>query len=217
MNTYLDFSFTWNVSFTDLPLKRSTLVGSIAYLVGFVFFGIATMGTVDTVLGTKVTGEYADPTPLGQILVEAPSDWIVSGWLYYNAHFVPTSLPTADAQNGFATLTNLNFLNEIGGILLAPYLIPPLLLICAGYVVARTSRTSGVTGERNAGASITLGYFPLFLAGAFFLTAKAGNSPAVGSPDGLQTIFFGLLFPLLFGAIGGAVAERRSDDSENHP
>ncbi|WP_458208411.1 transporter [Haladaptatus sp. NG-SE-30] len=199
------------MSFTHLPLRRAAPAGIVAYVVGYLVTLGATAGRVGTVMALEVPGEYLDATPLGQIFGSTPPQWVVSGWLFYNAHFVPTSLPTADAMNGLGRLTNQNLLTEVGGSLLVLYLLPPLLLVGAGYLVVKTGTVSGANGPRNAGASVAVGYVPLFVVVAFIVTADAVNGPITASPAGIPAIFLGLVYPLVFGAVGGILAEHRAE------
>ncbi|QCJ47918.1 MULTISPECIES: hypothetical protein [Haloprofundus] len=198
---------------THLPLRRSASVGAVVYAVGYAVALVATAGYAGAVAAVEVAGETTDAAPLGEILGVDPASWITSGWLFYNAHLVPTSVPIADAVNGLGGLTNRSLLATLGGPLYALYLLPPLLLLAAGYVVVRTSETPGENGARNAGASVVAGYFPLFLLGAFVFTVGAADARTVASPAGLPSVFLGLVYPLVFGSIGGLVAGRRATAS----
>lgn len=205
------------MAFTDLPLKRSAPLGVGAYVLGYLLTVAATSGRVGEVMNIAVTGEYADSAPLGQLLGVQPPSWVVGGWLFYNAHLVPTSVPTADAANGMARLTNRSLLDSLGGPLLALYLLPPLLLAAAGYLVVRSGSTFGASGERNAGASVAVGYVPAFVLGAFVFDASAATASVTATPAGLSTIFFGLGYAVVFGAVGGMLAERRSGPASDAP
>ncbi|WP_327051592.1 hypothetical protein [Halomicrococcus gelatinilyticus] len=205
------------MAFTDLPLKRSAPLGVGAYVLGYLLAVAVTGGRVDEVMRIEIAGEYADPAPLAQILGSQSPSWVVNGWLFYNAHFVPTSLPTADAVNGMAHLTNRNLLSSLGGPLLALYLLPPLLLLGSGYLVVRSGSTFGANGVRNAGASVAVGYVPAFVLGAFVFDASAATASVTATPAGLSTIFFGFGYPVAFGAVGGMLAERRSDPASDAP
>ncbi len=161
-------------------------------------------------MAIKIPGKYLAATPLAQLFGSSPSGWTVSGWLFYNAHFVPIHLPTADTVNGLARFTNQSLLRLVGGPVLLVYLIPPLLLTCAGYLTVQYANTPGANGERNSGASIVAGYFPLFLVGSFLFRASAANAPVTAAPDVIYTIFLGLAYPILCGALGGLLSKRRA-------
>lgn len=204
---------------THLPLRRSAPMGIIAYVVGYVLTVGATVGRVDEIMAIEMPGtvEHIDPASLGQIFGSAPPSWVVGGWIFYNTHFVPTSLPTADAMNGMSMLTNQSLLMTLGGLLLILYLLPPLLLLAAGYLAVQSGNTPGANGARNTGASVVVGYFPVFLLGAFILTANAATAATVASPAGLRAVFLGLVYPTVFGALGGMLAEWRSEPSADTP
>jgi hypothetical protein len=194
---------------TDLPLRRSIPAGLDADVLGYVIAVGATVGGVGAVTRIEMTGLYRDPTPLGGLLATTPSEWVVGGWLFYDAHLIPTSLPTADVGAGMARLTNRHLLLDLGGPLFALYLLPPLVLIATGYLVARVGETYGARGDTFAGASVAAGYGPLVILSAFLLTAEAGLAGVVASPVGLQSVFLGIGYPLVFGAIGGTIADYR--------
>ena len=207
------------MAFTHVPLRRSVPVGVVTYVLGYLLTVGATANRVEEVMAIEMPGtvEHIDPASLGQIFGSTPPSWVVGGWLFYNAHFVPTGLPTADSLNGIGKLTNRTILTTIGGPTLALYLLPPVLLVAGGYLVARTAETYGANGERTAGASIVVGYFPVFLLGAFVLTASPANASVVASPADLPAIFFGLVYPVVFGAIGGVLADRHGESESANP
>lgn len=208
------------MAFTHLPLRRSAPVGILAYVVGYTLTLGATVGRISEVVAIEMsaTVEHVASAPLGQIFGSTPPSWVVGGWFFYNAHFVPTSLPTADPMNGIRVLTNRSLLSTLGWPFVAIYLLPPLLLLAGGYFVAQTGNTSGVNGTRNGGASIVVGYLPVFLFGAFVFTANSATGGVVASPAGLPAVFLGLVYPVVFGALGGTLAdwhgESASDTSE---
>lgn len=194
---------------TNLPLRRSIPAGIGAYVIGYLIAVGANVGRVGAVTGIEMTGRYRDPTSLGQLLVTTPSEWVVGGWLFYDAHLIPTSLPTADVGAGMMRLTNRHLLLDLGGPVLALYLLPPLVLIATGYLVARVGETHGAQGQTFAGASVALGYGLAVILGAFLLTAKAGQARVTASPAGLPSVFLGVGYPLVLGAIGGTIADYR--------
>ncbi len=196
------------MAFTHLPLERSVLAGVVAYIVGLVTTAALTVGRTAAVLAVEIDGRYREPVPLGEILGTPPSDIAISGWLFYNAQFISTTVPSADSLGGVNRLTAVNLLREVGGIPLVLFLIVPLLLIGAGYAVVPVSETPGANGARNAGASIAAGYVACSLVGAFIFEASAANAAATASPAGIPTVFVSGGYALVFGAIGGLVADR---------
>lgn len=100
------------------------------------------------------------------------------------------------------TLT-IDLVARFGGPYQALYLVPPVVLVVTGYVVARYGETVGVRGEDYAGASIVLGYLPCAVAGGLLYTV---GHPAVG-PQLLSTFFVaGGVYPVFFGWFGGRTA-----------
>lgn len=199
------------VAFTYLPLRRTVPVGVAAYLLGYLVTVAATFGRVSTVVSVRIAGTYESSSTLGEILGTAPSVWTVGGWLFYNAHLVPTSVPTADSLHGMAGLASRNLLLAVSdGLLLLP-LVPLVVLPAAGYLVVRLGATHVIHGGVKTGASVAVGYVPLFLLGAFLLTAPAADSRAVANPHGILTVFVGLVYVPVLGALGGYLAELRTE------
>lgn len=194
------------MAFTDLPLRRSIPAGMSAFILGYLFTVAVSGSRGRAVMGVTVTGEFVEEATLGEILGTTPSSTVLGGWLFYNAQFIPTSVPTADAINGMGNLANRSLLLAVDGGLLALFVVPFVLLVTAGYLTVRTGPTHGVRGETYGGASVAAGYLPLLIGGAFLLTANVPNAPSVASPDGLQTTFIGLGYSLLAGAVGGKLA-----------
>lgn len=196
------------MAFTDLPLRRSIPLGVVAHLVGYVMTVAAVSGRVPEVLAVEVTGDFVASATLGEVFGSAPSPWIVGGWLFYNAQLIPTSVPTADALNGFGRLTNRSLLLAVDGAFLGLVVVPLAAVLAAGYVTVRTGPTYGVRGATYGGASVVLGYLPPLVIGAFVLSAPVPGAPSVASPPGIPTVFVGLLYATVIGAVGGRLGER---------
>lgn len=195
------------MGFTNLPLRRSIPAGILAYAVGYALTVATTLGQVSAVMAVEISGDGSS-VPLGDLLGGVPPTWTVAGWLFHNVQFAPTSVPAADGVVGSAALTNENLATAVGGRFFVLYLLVPLLLVAAGYFVARTGDTYGARGELYGGASIALGYVFVAVVGAFVFSADAANSGVVASPAGIPTVFLGLVYPLVFGGLGGALAGR---------
>ncbi|MDY6764729.1 MAG: hypothetical protein SV377_03445 [Halobacteria archaeon] len=82
------------------------------------------------------------------------------------------------------------------------YLIPPLLLVVSGFLVARSGGVTGLRGSIRAGVTVVVSYFALALVGALVMFYTGGSSPDIlGS-----VLVVGLLYPILFGGVGGIFA-----------
>lgn len=195
------------VAFTHIPLHRSLPLGAGAYVVGYLLTVGVIVGRVDEVLAVVIHGRDGGQQSLGQLLGTVPSPWVVGAWVFYNAQLIPTSVPLPSEWGGSARLTNKHLLLAADGGLLILYVVPPLLLTGAGYLVVRTGPTYGAAGELYAGASIALVYLLLLVVGAFVFAAKADG--ILVTPAGLQTVWLGLVYPTVFGALGGILAGRR--------
>lgn len=191
--------------FTHLPLRRSIPGGVAAYVVGYLLTVVIVRETDPVVMAVTVTGRFVESATLGEIFVVSPSPWIVGGWLFYNAQFIPTNVPTADALNGFPFLTNRSLLLAVDGTLLGLFLVPLVVLAAAGYLTVRTGPVYGAHGETYGGASVALGYVPLLVVGAFVLTAGVPGASSSASPAGIPTVFIGLVYATVAGAIGGKI------------
>lgn len=191
--------------FTNLPLRRSIPFGVAAYVVGYLLTVVTVRGYVPAVMAVTVTGRFVESATLGEIFGVPPSPRVVGGWLFYNAQFIPTSVPTADAINGFSFLTNRSLLLAVDGMMLGLFLVPLVILIAAGYLTVRTGPVHGVHGETYGGASVALGYVPLLIIGAFVFTASVPGASSSASPAGIPTIFIGIVYATAAGAIGGKI------------
>ncbi|QLG27657.1 hypothetical protein HUG10_08890 [Halorarum halophilum] len=193
------------MAFTHVPLRRSAALGLAAALLGYLpAFALATLRR-SAMLAVELPGDLRDPAPMREVL--EPGTATAAGWLWYNAHLVPTSVPTTDVLAGRATLTNVNFLNAVGGVAFLLYLVPPVLLVAAGYAFVRSDGI-GLSMAVSGGASVAVGYTPLLVLGAFLITAPAAEHVAAG-PAGIPSLFAALVYPVVFGALGGVLAKKR--------
>lgn len=198
------------MAFTNIPLRRSAALGLAAALLGpLPAFALATLQRT-AFLAVELPGDWREPAPMGEVF--QPATTTVAGWLWYNAHLVPASLPTADAQAGRTALTNVNLLDAVGGVALLLYLVPPILLAAAGYAFVRSGGI-GLSMAASGGASVAVGYTPAMVVGAFLVTAPA-NARVVASPAGIPSVFAALVYPVLFGAIGGKLAKEHVQSVE---
>lgn len=192
------------MAFTHLPLRRSAGLGFVAAVLGYLPAYV--LATVDRAayLGVTLPAESGDPAPMRTVL--EPATATLAGWLWYNAHFVPTSLPTADVGAGLRTLTNVNLIHAVGGVGLLLHLVPPLLLAGAGYAMVR-SGSVGAAMALSGGASVAVGYIPLVIVGGFVFTHPV-ESGVVASPAGIPAVVAAIAYPLVFGGAGGVLAAR---------
>jgi hypothetical protein len=169
----------------SLPVVDGILGGTGAYLLGFLF----------TYLWKA--GEYRDALarigPLVELFGgETPAAWKIIGWLYYSAHFVDARIDVGPVT------TYVDLVGEGAGTLELLYLLPPLFLLAAGFLVARRTDADVVVAGARAGATVAIGYLALVLVGV--LAIQVGGSGPELVP---ALVLAGIVYPLVFGAIGG--------------
>lgn len=187
----------------SLPLARGAVAGAAAWLSGYL---VAYVWNAETVR-EALQGIGFVSRLLGGDAVPA---WKGVAWLYLNAHFVATEIPTVTG----GTRTT-NFVTADGGGSPALFALAPVILLVAGALVVRTlgahDPTTPGDGDSLAGAKVgattTLGYLPL-TAGTAVLSAHAiGDTDAAIAPDLVTAILLaGVACPVVFGALGGVVA-----------
>lgn len=186
-------------SFTErIPYVAGAGVGLGAYLLGYVVSYVALSGSIeDRLAGFNFVTSVFGGDPI--------NTWQAVGWLFYNAHFVRTRV-----EGGIGGPQSENFIaasDEATSVLL--YLVPILLLLAAGFLLARytggeastdTSTDEPVDGA-TVGVAVVLGYFPLAVIGAFLFSYQGSIAPDMVT----AVLLAGLVYPLVFGATGGAL------------
>lgn len=169
------------------------VTGAAAYILGFLVTYVW--------LGSAVEERLRGFNVLAQLLGGTPvPTWKGVAWLFYNAHFVATRVP------GLGGPRSVNFIAQAdGGNITALYLVPPVLLVLGGAMVAAGMRVRAPVQGAFAGTTVTLGYvLPAFAVA--FASAYAVGSGNV-SPDMVTaTLLAGLAYPVGFGLLGGGVA-----------
>jgi len=173
---------------TDLPFRDGAIVGVASFITTYIITGIVYSITYS---GGDTTGEF---------LI-----WKAAGWAFYSVHN--------------ANIVPISQLAELLGGSLVPtpiaYLIPPAVLIGSGYTLAKGSDIESYTEGATWGATVIVGYLPLCFVGIFLTShTKEGIISLQISPDFTTSLLFaGILYPAIFGALGGmgAIDLIRSD------
>lgn len=188
------------MAFSHVPLRRSVPAGVVAYLVGYAAtFALVGSRTATLLESIRIDVRYGGPESLTALAETAIPAWKAVGWFLYGSHNVAVIGAFPERVGS----VSLNVLARAGGEYRLLYLLPPVVLTVAGYLVARTTRTYGARGEQVAGASVALGYVACCVAGGLLFSLRI---PPVG-PDLIATIFFaGLGYPVVFGWLGGLAA-----------
>lgn len=187
--------------------------GVTAYVIGYVITYLLKSGSVSRAIG--------DPQGLvGGGTLGEPAKWQMIAWLYAGMHNVPGVIRLQGG--GRSTSQELHW-SEAGAVwegwLL---LIPVLLLVFAGFGLADESLIpgAGLWDGARGGAVIVLGYFPAALLGAGVTQWRASTSGfggtaeiVIGAKIAEAALIAGIAYPLVFGAVGGALAARENDGS----
>ncbi len=173
--------------------------GVVAYVLGYLVVYVTQRSWVDEQLRTiNVVADLfgGDPIP----------SWQGIGWLFYNAHFVDTEIPAlggTQVRNFIATADD--------GSLTLLYLVPPLLLVAAGFATASLAGVRDPGESAPLGGLVAVGYLPLTILGAFAFRYAVGDGSV--TPDLLTAVVIaGVVYPVAFGAAGGAIAGVVGDD-----
>lgn len=178
---------TRSVSGAAVPLARGGLVGLAAWLLGYLVTHLLHAGAVRETLATGLL----------EFLTDDPVTWKLIGWLFFNAHFVDASIPGLIGRSTASLLSGA----EAPGLLVL-YVLPPVVLLAAGAIAGRGA-TDPAEGAR-AGAAVALGYLLASLVGA--VAVRISVADAVAGPSLVTAVLLaGLVYPLVFGALGGAV------------
>ncbi|MFC3477074.1 transporter [Halobacterium litoreum] len=173
-------------------LGTGAVAGVLAYALGYVVTYLWQSSSVENALdGYNFVASLfgGDPIPT----------WQGVGWLFYNAHAVAFTHPGLGGGR-----VARNFIAD-GNAPQLLYLLPPLVLVLTGFVLARAANApDGQTGAR-AGVQLASGYFVLAVVGLFAFQYSSGGS-SIHVDYVLGVVLAGLLYPLAFGAAGGALA-----------
>jgi len=172
----------------------AAVAGLVAFALGYVFAYALTVSSVRESLLTGVAEAFG----------EEGADWKVVGWLFFNAHFVTTTITVDLGFLGGGT-DAVNFIAESDSLSSILYLIPPALLTAAGLAVARLDGATETARTLRLGPSVALGYLPASLVGALVFAISIGENSG-GSPDLLTgAVIAGVLYPVVFGTLGAVV------------
>ncbi|WP_252697935.1 transporter permease [Natronosalvus vescus] len=191
----------------DVPWKRALLFGIGAFVVGMVLF--TGLIFVEGAIGDDLSEDPSDETAED----DEPGVATLVGWLYFGGQFV-------DIEMSWALGTeSMNLLDETSADLTIPtvvyYLVPVLVLIAAGYKLASQTLAEGSTPEEGAkiGATIAAGYMVAVVFATQIFTWSIQDGSTTGSVNVAFTeaiLISGLMYPLLFGAIGGYLVFREN-------
>ncbi|GAB7012859.1 transporter [Halolamina salina] len=178
-----------------LPVGAGAAAGIGAYLLGYLLTYVWQSGSIEERLSAyNFIAELFGGEPIAV--------WQGIGWLFYNAHFVATRI------DGFGGTQSQNFIaGSDGGAITLLYAVPIVLLLAAGLLTARLADADEPGDGAIAGAAVAVGYFPLALIGRFLFSYQGSAAPDLIT----AVLLAGLVYPLLFGAVGGVLGSAFGD------
>ena len=184
-----------NSTAEKLPFGAGAGVGIGTYLLGYLVSYVWLSGSIEERLaGYNFIAELFGGEPIAV--------WQGIGWMFYNAHFVSTRI------DGFGGTQSQNFIaGSDGGSIALLYAVPIVLLLAAGLLTARLADAEAPADGAIAGAAVAIGYFPLALAGRFLFSYQGSAAPDLVT----AVLLAGLVYPLVFGAIGGVLGSAVGD------
>lgn len=179
---------------SEASLASGVATGGAAYLLGYLITYVTQSDRIEEGLsGINFFADLFGGDPV--------SVWRGAGWVFYNAHFVDLSVPSLI---GAAQSVNLVSQAE-GGLLGVLFVVPPVLLAIAGAVAGRTAEAATPADGARSGSLVAAGYLPLAVIGAFLFRYPVGDGSV--APDLVTAVLLaGVVYPVAFGAVGGAVA-----------
>ncbi|WP_246310200.1 transporter [Halorarum halophilum] len=176
-----------------IPFGAGVVAGVAAYVLGYLVTYVWQSDAVRERLSSinflvELLG--GDPIPA----------WTGVGWYFYNAHYVDVLVP------GFGGTRTENFVASAdGGNLALLYVVPPLLLLLAGLAVSVVSSARDASDGALAGLAVVPAYLLLAVVGAFVFAYGTGDGGSVHPDYVTATLLAGVVYPAVFGAVGGAV------------
>lgn len=196
------------MAFSHISLRRTIPAGVLAYLAQYaVAFALLGSRTGTALQSIQIEAAYGDPEAFTTFLDGTIPAWKAVGWFLHSAHNAKLIAPLPDLGQ---TLT-LNLVARTGGQYQLLYLLPPIVLLVAGFVVARTATTYGARGEQYTGASVALGYLPCCVAGGLLFSV---GTPTISPSLVTSILYAGVGYPVVFGYLGG-LAARWTAESED--
>lgn len=195
-----------------VPTAKSVGYGVASYVVTYAIFFV--LKGSEGVQEFRTGFEQGAGSTFQQLGIDPPSAFQVAGWVFYLAH-------NAGIEISVSAMGQSQTLNMNPGLGQEAYLmaIPPIVLVAAGYLIASREAPVGASLPK-VGASIAAGYVILSLVGVFAFAWTVTITGGFGQEASLTVkpqlvmgvLAAGLIYPALFGGIGGFIAQSQTPD-----
>lgn len=181
------------------PLKEGPIFGFASFVVGYLL--------------TLIVVAVGEAEEITDNLIES------AGWLYYNAQFADLQITASSGDQTQSETFNYLTDDSISGSsadavdvpAIVYHLLPILVLIGAGFLLARYVSARDASDGALAGSTLALGtVIPAVLGTVLFSVEGGGIFGSFEVSPALTTgvLFVGLLYPAVFGAIGGVLGAK---------
>lgn len=177
---------------------RSAAAGAVAfvatYVLAFVVWSLVELPEPDSF-------EEAFQQAIVEFVRESVPTWKSAGYVQFNAHAVDLTYETALGDGAIDLIALAD-----GSLLTLVYIIPPLMLLLGGYAAASAADPDGIGAAAALGALQLIGYGILAAVVAVLVAHDTGGTAlSVDLPS--VVVFAGVVYPVVCGGIGGAIAE----------
>jgi len=184
----------------SISIGGGLIGGVLAYALGYGTIAIAKSDAIESAAGlfgllSQFGGE-----------IDYPAGWKLAGWMFYRAHNVDVLID----NSGTDSANPIPFTETV---FWEPWFlaVPVIALLLVGAVLAYVTATRSAMTGALAGVSVVLGYGLAAIAGVV-VTGWSVSSEGVlrfeasAGPDLLTAVLLaGIAYPLVLGAIGGAI------------
>lgn len=191
------------------PSLREFAVGFLAGVVAFVLGFVGTALLSDARESREAVENLLGPDgPPGVALSELLPEWYhVLSWELLENHQVAISARAGDLFGGGVASEYIETLLPGPS---AAQILPPVLLVGAGVLVASRNTHTGPAESTAAGATVAVGYLPgiaTIAAVTTFEVTLFGATLVEIEPDVLKAVLIaGISYPVFFGGVGGLCA-----------
>ena len=180
----------------DLPIVAGAVAGLLAWVVGYALTYVLVAADIRESALNQFARAFGDGDATYELV----------GWVFFNSHLVDAVIDV-----GFFGSRTANFVGGEDGFSVLLYAIPAVILVAAGLAVGRSRGVAGANDGAVAGALVVPGYLVFCVVGAVLFRVEAGG--ASGEPELLPAVLLaGVVYPLVFGAVGGVVAAVTTDE-----